>query len=67
MWHMHDRKGLARGLALASLSALATLAMAQGPGQGQPAVALMVHQMKPNVYWIEGGGGTSGVIVGTRA
>jgi glyoxylase-like metal-dependent hydrolase (beta-lactamase superfamily II) len=26
----------------------------------------MVHQLKPNVYWIEGGGGNSGVIVGDK-
>jgi cyclase len=26
----------------------------------------MVHQLKPNVYWIEGGGGNSGVIIGDK-
>ena len=26
----------------------------------------MVHQLKPNVYWVEGGGGNSGVIVGDK-
>ena len=26
----------------------------------------MTHQLKPNVYWIEGGGGNSGVIVGDK-
>jgi cyclase len=63
---MHDRKSLALGFAFAGLSALATLAMAQGPGRGQPAAPFMVHQLKPNVYWIEGGGGNSGVIVGDK-
>jgi len=48
--------------AAVSLGALATLAVAQGPAP----VPLMVHQMKPNVYWIEGGGGNSGVIVGDK-
>lgn len=31
----------------------------------QPAQALTVHQLTPDVYWVEGGGGNSGVIVGT--
>src|SRR5579864_8424611 len=40
---------------------------------GPPAAAqapapapLMVHQLKPNVYWVEGGGGNSGVIIGDK-
>jgi cyclase len=44
------------------LSALAIAALAQGPA----AAPLMVHQLKPNVYWIEGGGGNSGVIIGDK-
>src|SRR3984957_5314804 len=48
-------------LAVAAVS-LATLALAQGPAP----MPLIVHQMKPNVYWIEGGGGNSGVIVGDK-
>jgi glyoxylase-like metal-dependent hydrolase (beta-lactamase superfamily II) len=33
----------------------------------QPAPApFMTHQLKPNVYWIEGGGGNSGVIIGDK-
>jgi glyoxylase-like metal-dependent hydrolase (beta-lactamase superfamily II) len=58
------RKGFSMGFAIVGLSALAALAMAQG--QGQPAAPFMVHQLKPNVYWIEGGGGNSGVIVGDK-
>ena len=59
---MH-RKGFFAGFAIiASLSALATLAVAQGPAPAP----LMVHQLKPNVYWIEGGGGNSGVIIGDK-
>jgi cyclase len=42
--------------------ALSALALAQGPAPAP----LMVHQLKPNVYWIEGGGGNSGVIVGDK-
>ena len=50
--------------AIAGLTAFTTLALAQGPGRGQPAAAFVTHQLKPNVYWVEGGGGNSGVIVG---
>jgi glyoxylase-like metal-dependent hydrolase (beta-lactamase superfamily II) len=56
-------KGIVIGFAIAGLSAFATLASAQGQGQPAP---LMVHQLKPNVYWVEGGGGNSGVIVGEK-
>ena len=60
---MHYRKVYSFGFAaILSLSALATLAVAQGPAPAP----LMVHQLKPNVYWIEGGGGNSGVIVGDK-
>ena len=38
--------------------------IAQPPGGGQPAAPFVTHQLKPNVYWIEGGGGNSTVIVG---
>jgi len=61
---MYYRKGFSIGFAIAGLSALAASAMAQG--QGQPAAPFMVHQLKPNVYWVEGGGGNSGVIVGDK-
>jgi cyclase len=61
---MYYQKGFSTGFAIAALTALATLAMAQG--QGQPAAPFMVHQLKPNVYWVEGGGGNSGVIVGDK-
>jgi len=60
---MHRRRGFLFGFAtIASLSVLATLAVAQGPAPAP----LMVHQLKPNVYWVEGGGGNSGVIVGDK-
>ncbi len=45
------------------LSAFACIASAQNQ-QGAPFV---VHQLKPNVYWVEGGGGNSGVIVGDKS
>jgi cyclase len=48
-------------LAVAAVS-LAGVALAQGPAP----MPLVVHQIKPNVYWIEGGGGNSGVIVGDK-
>lgn len=47
---------------VAALSASCALAQ----GQGQPAAPFVVHQLKPNVYWVEGGGGNSGVIVGDK-
>jgi len=34
--------------------------------QGPAPAPLVVHQLKPNVYWIEGGGGNSGVIIGDK-
>src|ERR1700677_3802769 len=44
--------------------AFAALAAAQAPPPPPP--PFVVHQLKPNVYWIEGGGGNSGVIVGEK-
>jgi len=38
------------------------MAHAQAPAPAP----FMTHQLKPNVYWIEGGGGNSGVIVGDK-
>ena len=51
-----------KGLFLGSLMTAAFVALAQGP----PAAPFMVHQLKPNVYWVEGGGGNSGVIIGDK-
>jgi cyclase len=50
-------------LALALGVAAAGASAQQGRGAPQP---LMVHQLKPNVYWVEGAGGNSGVIVGNN-
>jgi cyclase len=47
---------------LAAVLGLSTLASAQAPAP----VPFTTHQLKPNVYWIEGGGGNSGVIVGDK-
>ncbi len=44
------------------LTVFASLCAAQGPAP----MPLMVHQLKPNVYWVEGGGGNSGVIIGDK-
>jgi glyoxylase-like metal-dependent hydrolase (beta-lactamase superfamily II) len=35
--------------------------------QNQQAAPFVVHQLKPNVYWVEGGGGNSGVIIGDKS
>lgn len=51
-----------RFAALLVLSAFAAVAFAQAPA----AAPFTTHQLKPNVYWIEGGGGNSGVIVGDK-
>lgn len=45
-----------------ALTLLGGAALAQGPQQAP----FMTHQLKPNVYWIEGGGGNSGVIIGDK-
>lgn len=37
-------------------------ALAQGPKQA----AFTAHQLSPTVYWVEGGGGNSGVIIGEK-
>ena len=50
-----------RNLGFVALAAAGALG-AQGP----PAQSLTQHQLKPNVYWLEGGGGNTGVIVGDK-
>ena len=59
---MNRRKRVLNGLAWATLGTLAAAAMAQGP----PPAPFVTHQLKPNIYWIEGGGGNSTVIIGTN-
>lgn len=48
----------------AGLGMFAAVVAAQA--QGQPAAPFVTHQLKPNVYWVEGGGGNSGVIIGDK-
>jgi cyclase len=48
--------------ALAVLGLFAVLAAAQAP----PPAPFMTHQLTQNVYWVEGGGGNSGVIIGDK-
>ncbi len=50
------------------LGAAAPIVSAQGAGgAGQAAPQpLAVHQLKDNIYWVEGGGGNSAVIVGSN-
>jgi cyclase len=55
---MNRKKILIHTLAWMSLCTAAA-AIAQAP----PAAPFVTHQLKPNVYWIEGGGGNSTVIV----
>jgi cyclase len=49
---------------LVALSAIAVVSVTYA--QAPPAAPFMTHQLKPNVYWIEGGGGNSTVIVGDK-
>lgn len=46
----------------AAVLALPGLGIAQQP----PAAAFQVHQLTPNIYWVEGGGGNSGIVVGNH-
>ena len=49
------------------LFAAAILVCAQSASaQGRAAAPFKVHQLTPTVYWVEGGGGNSGVIVGDK-
>jgi glyoxylase-like metal-dependent hydrolase (beta-lactamase superfamily II) len=49
-------------LVSASVAAATSLSVAQQ----SPSAALKVHRLTSNVYWVEGGGGNSGVIIGNR-
>jgi cyclase len=60
---MNHRNLLLNGLRWASLAALTTVAIGQAP---PPAAPFVTHQLKPDIYWIDGGGGNSTVIVGTN-
>jgi glyoxylase-like metal-dependent hydrolase (beta-lactamase superfamily II) len=60
---MNRRNLLINGLRWASLVPVTAAAMSQAP---TPASPFVTHQLKPNIYWIEGGGGNSTVIVGTN-
>ena len=67
---MQDRKHWAKLIRAAVLvlflGVAATLVSAQGtggPGGGVPQ-PLAVHQLKENIYWVEGSGGNSAIIVG---
>lgn len=53
------------GIAL-SILAFATPAMAQTPAPAPAAAPFTTHQLGPNAYWIEGGGGNSAVLVGKK-
>jgi cyclase len=59
---MNRRNLRINGLQSASLGALTLIAMGQAPSPAP----FVTHQLKPNIYWIEGGGGNSTVIVGTN-
>lgn len=57
--------GVAFGVVTTGVSAQQPQANGGG-GRGGAPQPLVVHQLKPNVYWVEGAGGNSGVIVGAN-
>ena len=59
---MNCSRILINGLAWASLGTFIAAGVAQAPAP----TPFVTHQLKPNIYWIEGGGGNSTVIVGTN-
>jgi cyclase len=48
--------------AIGTIGLFGPVASAQAPAQAP----FMTHQLNPNVYWVEGGGGNSGVIIGDK-
>ena len=54
------------GLAAVAALSLAAPAFAQQPQGAPPAQPFVTMQLKPNVYWVSGGGGNSGVIIGNN-
>ena len=52
-----------KSLGVAGAAVMAVVGVAQAPMGGQAAAPFVSHQLKPNVYWVEGGGGNSTVIV----
>ncbi len=46
------------------ITSVAAFLFALGALAQAPQAAFVTHQLRPNVYYIEGGGGHSGVIVG---
>ena len=59
---MGRRKLLTSNFRWAALAIVTTAALAQAPSQAP----FVTHQLKSNIYWVEGGGGNSTVIVGTN-
>jgi glyoxylase-like metal-dependent hydrolase (beta-lactamase superfamily II) len=53
-------------LFMAISTTIALLCLASGVAGAQTPAPFTAHQLRPNVYWIEGGGGNSGVIVGDK-
>jgi len=59
---MNRRSLLINCLRWTSLASWTAIAFSQAP----PAAPFVTHQLKPNIFWIEGGGGNSTVIVGNN-
>lgn len=59
-------RSLSEGFAVVGVGLLSAVCVAQAPPGGPPAAPFVTHQLKQNVYWVEGGGGNSTVIVGAN-
>ena len=55
-----------RKISFVGLVAAALAAAPFGSAQQPPAAPFQTHQVAPNVYYVEGGGGNTGVIVGEK-
>lgn len=55
-----------RNLPVAGICAAMLALLSAATAQQVPATAFQVHQLTPDVYWVEGGGGNSGIVVGNH-
>src|SRR5438270_2700426 len=65
-WCMRSALSLAMLVAWAVISPAQSPPTQGAPAQGAPAAPVVTHPLKKDVYFVEGGGGNSGVIVGQK-
>lgn len=63
---MHARRWISTTMAMIVVLTMAATAQSPAPAAASPAPdpPLVAHQLRPNVYWIENGGGNSVAIIG---